>query len=184
MAGYMPRQYTGEGSIISVLTGIDVEEQANHHITMSPESISTDDFTLSTLADCFQTSARKSLEIWPVSVVFTEQMSFMTNQWCHSTKDRQYKQTITMYSPVLHRQAGSGWLLLMLEHWLVNPGVCGWPSYKADVRTWQLGPLQSGPGSGQKTAIIILTYNMAVVGWLEFNVPFQHKCGYIRDEIW
>ena len=19
-------------------------------------------------------------------------------------------------------------------------------------------------------------------GWLEFNVPFQHKCGYIRDE--
>jgi len=20
------------------------------------------------------------------------------------------------------------------------------------------------------------------VGWLEFNVPFQHKCGYIRDE--
>jgi len=21
------------------------------------------------------------------------------------------------------------------------------------------------------------------VGWLEFNVPFQHKCGYIRDEV-
>jgi len=21
-----------------------------------------------------------------------------------------------------------------------------------------------------------------LVGWLEFNVPFQHKCGYIRDE--
>jgi len=21
-----------------------------------------------------------------------------------------------------------------------------------------------------------------LVGWVEFNVPFQHKCGYIRDE--
>ena len=21
-------------------------------------------------------------------------------------------------------------------------------------------------------------------GWLEFNVPFQHKYGYIRDESW
>ena len=21
-----------------------------------------------------------------------------------------------------------------------------------------------------------------LVGWLEFNVQFQHKCGYIRDE--
>jgi len=23
-----------------------------------------------------------------------------------------------------------------------------------------------------------------LVGWLEFNVPFRHKYGYIRDEIW
>jgi len=23
-----------------------------------------------------------------------------------------------------------------------------------------------------------------VVGWFEFNVPFQHKYGYIRDEIY
>ena len=23
---------------------------------------------------------------------------------------------------------------------------------------------------------------MRLVGWLEFNVPFQHKYGYIRDE--
>jgi len=23
---------------------------------------------------------------------------------------------------------------------------------------------------------------VGLVGWLEFNVPFQHKCGYIRDE--
>jgi len=22
-----------------------------------------------------------------------------------------------------------------------------------------------------------------LVGWLEFNVPFQHKYGYIRDEL-
>jgi len=21
-----------------------------------------------------------------------------------------------------------------------------------------------------------------LVGWLEFNVPFQHKCGYIRED--
>jgi len=25
-------------------------------------------------------------------------------------------------------------------------------------------------------------YNTDIVGWLEFNVPFQHKYGYIRDE--
>jgi len=24
---------------------------------------------------------------------------------------------------------------------------------------------------------------MNVKGWLEFNVPFQHKYGYIRDEM-
>ena len=23
-----------------------------------------------------------------------------------------------------------------------------------------------------------------LIGWLEFNVPFQHKYGYIRDEIY
>jgi len=26
-------------------------------------------------------------------------------------------------------------------------------------------------------------YSQPVVGWLEFNVPFQHKYGYIRDEV-
>jgi len=26
------------------------------------------------------------------------------------------------------------------------------------------------------------TTAMTLVGWLEFNVPFQHKYGYIRDE--
>jgi len=29
------------------------------------------------------------------------------------------------------------------------------------------------------SAVILL---MRLVGWLEFNVPFQHKYGYIRDE--
>jgi len=29
--------------------------------------------------------------------------------------------------------------------------------------------------------MILMIYNL--VGWLEFNVPFQHKYGYIRDEI-
>jgi len=24
---------------------------------------------------------------------------------------------------------------------------------------------------------------MAAVGWMEFNVPFQHKYGYINDEL-
>jgi len=22
-----------------------------------------------------------------------------------------------------------------------------------------------------------------MVGWLEFNIAFQHKCGYIRDDV-
>jgi len=22
-----------------------------------------------------------------------------------------------------------------------------------------------------------------MVGWLEFNIPFQHECSYIRDEV-
>jgi len=25
-------------------------------------------------------------------------------------------------------------------------------------------------------------HNSPVIGWLEFNVPFQHKYGYIRDD--
>ena len=33
--------------------------------------------------------------------------------------------------------------------------------------------LTTGTGNGQ------LAYG---VGWLEFNVPFQHKYGYIRDQ--
>jgi len=28
----------------------------------------------------------------------------------------------------------------------------------------------------------VISYSSAEVGWLEFNVPFQHKYGYIRDE--
>ena len=26
-------------------------------------------------------------------------------------------------------------------------------------------------------------HSLQLVGWLEFNVPFQHKYGYIRDEV-
>jgi len=30
--------------------------------------------------------------------------------------------------------------------------------------------------------IMLWLYLITRVGWLEFNVPFQHKYGYIRDE--
>ena len=30
--------------------------------------------------------------------------------------------------------------------------------------------------------VAILRGGGKLVGWLEFNVPFQHKCGYVRDE--
>jgi len=31
-------------------------------------------------------------------------------------------------------------------------------------------------------AIHNIIHRTRLVGWLEFNVPFQHKYGYIRDE--
>ena len=30
--------------------------------------------------------------------------------------------------------------------------------------------------------VVVMVMRKMMVGWLEFNVPFQHKYGYIRDE--
>jgi len=42
------------------------------------------------------------------------------------------------------------------------------------VSSWALGKLH------WTDVVMVMTLH---VGWLEFNVPFQHKYGYIRDEI-
>jgi len=39
-------------------------------------------------------------------------------------------------------------------------------------------------GSSHEAGLQAKSVDLAKVGWLEFNVPFQHKYGYIRDKTW
>jgi len=66
--------------------------------------------------------------------------------------------------------------------WRVTVGVISQPA--ADAERYRCACLHciqrlAGRGDGYSAAS-----TGGVVGWLEFNVPFQHKYGYIRDDDW
>ena len=50
------------------------------------------------------------------------------------------------------------------------------------IRVWNPPNLTTIFKYSVTTMSTVLLYGWLLVGWLEFNVPFQHKYGYIRDE--
>ena len=70
----------------------------------------------------------------------------------------------------------AGWSVCLCEM-LVVQGVQRWNRVTPTVRTHMCDPVFEKCTINKK-----MPTGVRLVGWLELNVPFQHKYGYIRDE--